>query len=269
MPLRFEHLDFAYRPGRPVLRAVTASLPPGQLTVILGPNGSGKSTLLRLALGLLRPARGAATLDGTPTWRLAEPARAARIAYCPQRTSLAAPFTVAQFVRLGRFALPPDEHAVAAALERMELAERAADRFDTLSAGQQQRAAIARVLAQVAGDGPPRFILADEPCAAMDPRHALAAMSVLREQASARGLGVAVVLHDFAIARRFADAALLLDAEGSVAAQGNPEHVLAPGPLERVFGVPFEVHGQGPRAALLPAVPPASEPPPQTRSPGK
>jgi len=259
VPLRFEQLGFAYHARRPVLRSITADLPPGCLTVILGPNGSGKSTLLRLALGLLRPGAGAATLDGTPTWRLAEPARAARLAYCPQRTSLSAPFTVAQFVRLGRFALRPDEAAVAEALDRTELADRADDRFDTLSAGQQQRAAIARVLAQVAGDGPPRCILADEPCAAMDPRHALAAMAVLHEQARQRGIAVAVVLHDFSIARRFADAALLIDADGALAAAGDPASVLAPGPLQRVFGVPFELHGAGRGAALVPMAP--GEPP--------
>src|SRR5690606_22127620 len=119
-------------------------------------------------------------------------------------------------------------------------------------AGQQQRVILARALAQLAGgDEPParQVILADEPTSAMDPRHELHALGVLREQAR-RGRAVVVVLHDFTAAARFADRALVLDDSGRVAAVGPVERTLRAGVLSGVFGVPFrEIFEGGPVAA--------------------
>ena len=64
MPLELENLSFGYRPSLAVLREVTATFEPGELTAVVGPNGAGKTTLLRLALGLLKPTRGRVLLGG-------------------------------------------------------------------------------------------------------------------------------------------------------------------------------------------------------------
>mgnify|MGYP001306927191 CR=1 FL=1 len=252
MPLTAEDITFAYAPGRPVLRGVSAVFEPGALTAVVGPNGAGKSTLLRLLLGAMAPQAGVAALAGEKPRRIRARSRAARLAYIPQRAQVSAPFSVAQVVRLGRFARPADDGAVRAALEAMEVADRADEPFETLSAGQQQRVILARALAQLAGgdEPPPRqVILADEPTSAMDPRHELHALSVLREQAR-RGRAVVVVLHDFTAAARFADRALVLDDSGRVAASGPVEQTLRADILGRVFGVPFrEIFEEGPAAA--------------------
>ncbi|MDP1661370.1 MAG: ATP-binding cassette domain-containing protein [Phycisphaerales bacterium] len=244
-------LHFAYPGPRSdrgdVVRGVSLDLPPGKVTTLLGPNGAGKSTLLRLLLGTLTPTAGHVRLGGTdlasvPVWR-----RAAAVAYIGQRSSLAGPMTVRRVVELGRHAVGASGTAVERAMERTGVA-RAADRlFETLSAGQQQRVALARAMCQLdTGDAVTapcplgRTLLADEPVSAMDPRHALEALSMLREMA-AQGVAVGVVLHDLTLALRYTDLAVLLDHTGALLASGPPTDVLRPEVLGPAYGVGFEV----------------------------
>jgi iron complex transport system ATP-binding protein len=176
--------------------------------------------------------------------------RAARIGYVPQRPSLAFAFTVRQVVRLGLFASGrADGGAADAALRAVDLAGRADEPFGVLSVGQQQRATLARVLAQLHGRPGP-IILADEPVSAMDPRHALETMTLLRSIAAAGG-SVLVVLHDLTLALRWSDTALVLDSDGRLIADGPSAESLDPAVLEGVFGVRFERLG----AALIPSLP--------------
>ena len=241
MTLAFEGVSFGYRRGAPVLRDVRAAFAPGRVHAVVGPNGAGKTTLLRIALGMLRPWEGRATLGRHDVRSLRARERAMRMAYTAQRPSVVGAFSVAQVVRFSRHATGADEGAVARALATMRLDGSAGETFAALSVGQQQRAALARSLAQI--DGPEeaygsRVLLADEPVSAMDPAHALHAMETLREVAR-RGASVIVVLHDLTIARRFADEALVLDASGRVAAQGDAKETLTPDLLGPVYGVRF------------------------------
>lgn len=241
-----DQVGFGYGAGRLVLRGVSAGFAAGAVTAVLGPNGSGKSTLLRLLLGTLRPSAGRCLMGGEPTAGLSAKSRGVRLAFVPQRPTVWAPFSVREVVAMGRHAQRRDDGVVEAALVAMELSGRAEEPFGTLSVGQQQRAALARVLAQVAderlgsGGGETRAILADEPVAALDPRHALAALAALRAQA-ARGLAVVVVLHDLALAARCADRAVLLTERGTVDGGGDAPaaEVLVPERLARVFGTGF------------------------------
>jgi len=248
-------LSFQYAPGRPILWNVSVTLEPGRITAIIGPNGAGKTTLLRVLLGLLKPATGSVALDGADVMELSTLERAARIAYVPQRMELAFGFDVASVVRFGCLsaARPRREEAARRALERVGLAARARDPLSSLSAGQQQRAALARALAQIENSAGARALLADEPVSAMDPRHAHLAMRTLADLAD-RGLAVAVVLHDFALAARYARDAVVLDEGGSVAARGPFREACTPEILERVFKVRFEraVTSSGGEAILVP-----------------
>lgn len=240
--LNAEHVEFAYRRDRPVLRAVSMAAPAGAVTAVVGPNGAGKSTLLRLLLGLARPTSGRVLLEGADVTGIPHADRARRLGYIPQRGSVAFAFSVREVVRLGLYAAHSGGDGMAsvdAALERVGLRDRADDPFGALSAGQQQRATIARVLAQLEASSGPRALLADEPVAALDPRHAVETMALLRGLAR-DGLAVVVVLHDLMLAARWADAAVLLSADGRVAAAGPPAEVLGPGTLPSVFGVEFE-----------------------------
>lgn len=257
MTLACASVVFGYRRGAPILRDVSCSLTPGEVTAIVGPNGAGKSTLLRVLLGLRAPWSGRATLDGRDVGRMPGRERAARIAYVPQQASVAGAFTARQVAAIGRFALARDDGAVERALRVMESLDRADEPYGTLSVGQQQRVAVARALAQLdhdarPGAGPPaRYLLADEPIAAMDPRHAGATLAALRALAK-DGVGVGVVLHDLTAARRCADRAVVLGESGALAADGPVDRALAPDILEGVFRTRIELVETASGAALLP-----------------
>ncbi|OJW68365.1 MAG: ferrichrome ABC transporter ATP-binding protein, partial [Sphingomonadales bacterium 63-6] len=156
--------------GATLLHPLSASLNPGTITAICGPNGAGKSTLLAALAGLTKPSLGEVLLDGVPLAAMPARQRARAIGYLPQAGEVAWDVTVRSLVALGR--LPHgDEGAVpvVAALAACDLDRLMERRVSTLSGGEKARALLARVLA-----GQPRWILADEPLAALDLAHQLA-----------------------------------------------------------------------------------------------
>ena len=165
-------------------------------------------------------------------------ARARRIAYLPQIGGMSWPLAVRDVVALGRLPhgeapdrLSPDGAlAVAAAIAAVGLAGFEARPVTELSGGERARALLARALATEAP-----VLLVDEPVAALDPRHQLLVLDVLRRRARA-GAVVIAVMHDLALASRFADRIVLLD-RGRAVAAGAPEAVLTAGRLEAVFGI--------------------------------
>jgi phosphonate transport system ATP-binding protein len=105
------------------------------------------------------------------------------------------------------------------ALERVALADRAADRADRLSGGQQQRVGIARALAQQ-----PQVILADEPVASLDPKTARVVLDDLRRAAHELGIAVLCNLHQVEYALEFADRIVGICA-GHVVFEGTPAQI--------------------------------------------
>ncbi|HYE19388.1 MAG TPA: ABC transporter ATP-binding protein [Tepidisphaeraceae bacterium] len=237
-------LHAGYGAGPHVLRGVSASFAPGRVCALCGPNGAGKTTLLRCLLGLVAPRAGTVTVGDADLQSLSARARAARLAYVPQRPDVAFEFTAREVVELGAAMVAPARarECAAAALERVGASDLAERVFAHLSVGQQQRVSLARALAQLAASPPGvKFLLADEPVAALDPAHALRTLSLLRRVAleDAGSVGVVCILHDLGLARRFCDDAVLLGAEGRTAAAGRADEVLTPGLLGHVFGATF------------------------------
>lgn len=227
-----------------VLRDVSCELHPGRVTVIAGPNGAGKSTLLRTLLGVLQPGAGKVLLDGRALSDLSAMQRARQIAYMPQRSNVAFAFSVTEVVAFGAMGVSPSRARDIAqrALSDVGLGDRATEPFGSLSVGQQQRATLARALAQLRSDTPSvgtRALLADEPVSAQDPASALRMCDLLVSLAHQHGLAVVCVMHDLTLARRIADDALLLSCDGHVAASGPADAVLTTDNLAEVFGVRF------------------------------
>lgn len=213
------------------LANVSCALEPGTITAICGPNGAGKSSLLSALAGLLPLADGQVLLGDMPLGAISPRERAKAIGYLPQDGEVAWDVAVHSLVSLGR--LPHRDHgeeAVASAIAALDLAALASRPVSTLSGGEKARALLARVLA-----GEPRWILADEPLAALDLAHRFTLIDHLRKAAGA-GAGVVIVLHDLAMAVNHADHVLVLD-EGRLVAEGKPTGALAPAVIARVFGV--------------------------------
>jgi iron complex transport system ATP-binding protein len=242
--LRAEGLDVALG-GRTALSDIDLDLAPGRFTVVVGPNGAGKSTLLRALAGLARHS-GRVTLDGVALDRLGAARRARAIAYLPQGGTVAWPIPVGDVVALGRLPhrerpdrLPPEgAEAVAAAVAAVGLKGFERRPVTELSGGERARALLARALATQAP-----VLLADEPVAALDPRHQLIVLEVLHARAMAGGV-VAAVMHDLSLAARYAEDLVLLD-RGRVAARGRPAEVLTARRLAESFGIEARVRQDG------------------------
>ncbi|XBQ17188.1 MAG: ABC transporter ATP-binding protein [Oceanicaulis sp.] len=225
--------------GRQILSGVDLLLVPGRFTALVGPNGAGKSTLIKAALGLM-PSTGEVELGGTPLSRLGPAERARRAAWLPQDKTAAWSITGADLAALGRFAWgggrayarlsEEDRTAVDRALSRADAAHLKDRPVTALSGGERARLHLARALAAEAP-----LLLADEPGAALDPRHQLDAMAVLRAEAES-GAAVLAALHDLALAERFADRIVVLD-EGRLITDAPASEALTDAILADVFHV--------------------------------
>ncbi len=221
-----------------VVSQVTCRLPPSGLVALIGPNGAGKTSLLKAICGLVAHA-GTITLDGADLALMERGARARAIAYLPQGHAIHWPLTARDVVALGRYPhgvrdplhmREADRAVVEKALARADALPFADRPVQQLSGGERARVMLARVLAVEAD-----VLLADEPTAALDPRHQLAIMADLKAEA-ARGALVLAVTHDLGLAARFADFVVLID-KGRLIASGAPQAVLTRENLADVYGI--------------------------------
>jgi iron complex transport system ATP-binding protein len=234
------------RGGRTILDDVSVSLPGGAFVAVIGANGAGKSTLLSVLAGLLRPDRGEASLDGRPMAGIEGRALARLRAYLPQNPRCEWPISVERLVALGLIptlpafgGLAPDTQArIGRAIHGCDLDDHRDQAVTTLSGGELARAMLARALV-----GDPQVLIADEPMAGLDPRHALDAVTRLQSLARASKLVVASV-HDLTLAARYATHVLALR-DGRVVADGPTAQVLTSDLLRRTFDVEACVSGHG------------------------
>ena len=215
-------VSFAYPGGPEVLSGVDLEIGRGEFVTIAGPNGGGKTTLLRVALGLEEPVTGAARLFGEAADRVRD---RYRIGYLAQRARLGidAPASVSEVVAAGRVArrglLKPfrssDREAIAAAIARVGLIDKALTPIQRLSGGQQQRAYIAKALA-----GEPELLVLDEPTAGVDVDAQEAFGAFLGELHEALGVTILYVSHEFGAVERFVERVILV--RGGIVFDGPP-----------------------------------------------
>ncbi len=197
---------------------VDFSLEAGEIHALLGQNGAGKSTLMNVLTGLCQPDSGSIAIDGRPL-RLDSPAAAARagIGMVHQHFKLVGAFTVAENIHLGwnetpLRASPGVLQARTEALSRrFGLPVRPSARVAALSAGEQQRVEILRVLARGA-----RVLILDEPTAVLAPPEVAALFAALRGF-RAQGRAVILISHKLGEVLEIADRITVLRAGRTVA----------------------------------------------------
>ncbi|MDR1462922.1 MAG: ABC transporter ATP-binding protein [Azoarcus sp.] len=249
------------RGARELCREFDLEVHAGQCVAILGRNGAGKTTLLHALAGLHDVGKGAAALDvrgeicfGDRSCADWPPVQAARFrGLLPQRQPMPFAASVQETVLVGRhphlgrwgWESAADVSIASAALDCVGLQGFASRDLRALSGGEQQRVALAMLLAQT-----PRLFLLDEPLNHLDLHHQIAVLELFRALAAC-GRGVVMALHDLALAARYADIIIMLDGEGGVEL-GTSGDVLTARSLSRAFGHPLrriEVDGQ---AVFLP-----------------
>ncbi len=227
-----------------LVRDANIALRPGEFVVLHGPNGAGKTSLLRASLGLAAPTHGSAMLGGRETRAMTPMERARLVAYLPQIRPLAWPNSARDVVALGRFShgaalgrlKGADARAVDEAIGSCDLAHLADRGADTLSGGELARMHCARAFAAEAP-----LLIADEPIAALDPRHQFRILDLIAAFVAGGG-GALVVLHDVDLAARYASRLMWMK-EGRLLADGSVEETLSAERLEAVYGVRARVEG--------------------------
>ena len=220
-----ERATFAFK-DKPVLRAVSFALEPGEALGLIGPSASGKSTLARLIVGVWKPVSGVVRLDGADVAAWPRERLGPHIGYLPQDVELFGGTVAENIARLGE----PDAAEVVRAGQRAhvhELILRLPEGYDTdigeagqaLSPGQRQRIALARALC-----GAPRLVVLDEPNANLDHEGEEALVRTLQILKSER-VTVVIVAHRPSLLRGV-DQMLVLR-EGVVERFGTRAEVMA------------------------------------------
>ena len=222
--LKIEKLSKIYDDGTKALHDINLEVPDGQFLVIIGLSGSGKSTLLRCINGLIKPTTGHVLVDGEDV-ATANGAHLRKIrlkiGMIFQQFNLVRRSSVMTNVLSGRLGYKPtlpslfhrfsqEDYTLAMHnLNRVGIPQKAWNRADQLSGGQQQRVGIARALMQN-----PRYMLADEPVASLDPATSHSVMKYLEEINKEDGITVLCNLHFLSLARRYADRVIALRNDG-------------------------------------------------------
>ena len=225
--LRMEKVTKSYRHrGQTVtaLDGATVQIAKGDFVAVIGPSGSGKSTLLLMLGGMLSPTSGKVLLEGESIYDLYSDERArlrkVKIGFVFQTFNLVPYLTAIENVQVPLYLAGLDqrgqEERAQTLLDRVGLAERMHHKPCELSVGQQQRVALARMLAN-----DPAVILADEPTGTLDPE---TGQHVIRffEDVNREGRTVVMVTHDPRAAERARRTLHLAD--GVIAS--NPEERL-------------------------------------------
>jgi phosphonate transport system ATP-binding protein len=223
---------------------VSIEVRPGSFVGVIGRSGAGKSTLLRMINRLIDPTRGRVVFEDVDVTALRSHSLRewrARSAMIFQQFNLAPRLDVLTNVLVGKCSQVPQMRRLArlywraerldaaAVLDDFGLLDKALQRAERLSGGEQQRVAIARALLQN-----PRIILADEPIASLDPHNAAIVMDTLRAINRERGITVICNLHSLDVARAYADRIIGLR-DGQVVFDG-PASALTQSAIATVYG---------------------------------
>lgn len=224
-----------------ILHDVSLSVKEGEFLSIIGPNGAGKSTLIKCLIRINTGGKGEISLAGKPLASYSQKALARLLGYVPQTDGRSLPFTVEEFVMMGRYPyLSPftpirheDEQAVQDALGLTGTGHLAGRVMNTLSGGERQNVLIAAALAQGT-----RILLLDEPTTFLDPKHVADVHGILKRINRERGITIVMVTHDINAAALLSNRIAILK-EGRLAFEGLPGEVMQNAVLSGIYDKSF------------------------------
>jgi ABC-2 type transport system ATP-binding protein len=239
--VNIEITDVTRRFGRTAAVAGVSMTAEAGVLGLLGPNGAGKTSLLRMLATVIAPSSGRIRLlDRDPGVHAQRRQIRRRLGYLPQNLGYYPGFTVVEFVEY--FALlkemPPADvpRAVAAAVERVGLGDKAKAKLRTLSGGMLRRVGIAQAIVN-----DPELLLLDEPTAGLDPEQRMAFRALLRDLGQRAAVVVSThLVEDVGTA---CSQVALMD-QGKIVFKGTPSELTARGegttaagdaPLERGY----------------------------------
>ena len=224
--VQFDHIHFAYRPDRPILKDVNFSIPSGHKIAVVGASGAGKSTLARLLFRFYDVDQGAIRIDGQDIRQVSQDSLRSAIGVVPQDTVLFND-TLYRNLAYGRPEATEEEVYRAARMAHLEdfihsLPEgyetKVGERGLKLSGGEKQRVAIARVILK----NPPLLIL-DEATSSLDSLSEQAILTALKEVSQRRT--TLVIAHRLSTVMD-ADSILVMEG-GKIVESGHHQDLLA------------------------------------------
>ena len=209
---------------------LTFSVPSGQVVGFLGPNGAGKTTTMRAVFGLTDLDAGTVRWNGEPVGQ----AERRRFGYMPEERGLYPAMQVGdQLEYLGRLhgMAPADARSAGEAwLERLGIADRARDKVEELSHGNQQRVQLAAALLHE-----PELLVLDEPLAGLDPSGIDAIGAVLVERARS-GCCVLFSSHQLDLVEDLCESVTIID-HGRLVVAGRVDELATSGPRRLVVRI--------------------------------
>ena len=252
---QIENATFAV-PERTLLHGITVSFEANKVYGLIGHNGSGKSTLLKLLTRQHRPASGRILLDGRDIQSYSARSYARQTAYLPQYLPSATALKAEELVAMGRYAWsgllgraseagPPSRRRSPAPHPHRNFTGQI---VDTLSGGERSRIWLAMCLAQQS-----RFLLLDEPLAALDIAHQIEVMALVKNLSQTLGLGVVIVIHDINLAAQYCDELVALK-QGRLLKTGRPSEIMTAPVLKDIYSVDMNIiaHPENGRPIALP-----------------
>ena len=236
-----------------VLKDINIALEEPGLICIVGPNCVRKSTLIKCINKICALSEGTVTIDGYDIRDVTHKELSKVVGYVPVVATDMFSMSVLDTVLMGRYphqrmgsTSKLDLRIAMRSLRMMGIEDLAMSGFNELSAGQRQKVAIARGLAQT-----PRLLILDEPTSNLDVRHQIQVTELLHELAIKHGITVLMISHDLNISAKYADKVIMLAPPGVVYRIGDAKEVFTEEAIGAVYGVECRIIDDGGRPHII------------------